>query len=296
MLAVSGGRIILLSTPFGKRGFFYKEWSEGGAEWRRVKITANDCPRISKDWLEQERRTIGDWWFSQEYLCEFVDSVDQVFATSDIMRALDPEVKPLFCVCVMGDWSYFIGLDLGQAKDFTALAILEQHGQFDDAICHARHLQRYQLGTPYPAIVADVGQILQREPLCNHNLTLAIDGTGVGAAVVDMFLQADLRANLHPITITGGDQVTRDGLAYRVPKRDLVGVVQVCLQTSRLKIASALPEAATLTAELQNFQVKISESAHDSYGSWRGGTHDDLVLALALALWSANRIRPFMWV
>jgi hypothetical protein len=98
MLAVSGGRIILLSTPFGKRGFFWKEWSEGGAEWQRVKVTAHDCPRIKAEWLEQERRTIGNWWFSQEYLCEFVDSIDQVFATSDIMRALDPEVKPLFGV------------------------------------------------------------------------------------------------------------------------------------------------------------------------------------------------------
>ena len=96
MLAVSGGRIVLLSTPFGKRGFFYKEFSEGGADWHRVKITAQMCPRISAEWLEQERRTIGDWWFAQEYLCEFVDSIDQVFATEDIMRALDPEVQPLF--------------------------------------------------------------------------------------------------------------------------------------------------------------------------------------------------------
>ncbi|MGH9847771.1 MAG: phage terminase large subunit [Blastocatellia bacterium] len=98
MLAVSKGRIVLLSTPFGKRGFFWKEWSEGGPEWERVKITAHDCPRISAEWLEQEKRTIGDWWFRQEYLCDFVDSVDQVFATDDILRALDSTVQPLFGV------------------------------------------------------------------------------------------------------------------------------------------------------------------------------------------------------
>jgi len=95
MLAVSGGRIVLLSTPFGQRGFFWKEWTEGGDDWQRVKITAEMCPRIPRDWLEQERRTIGDWWFRQEYLCEFVDTVDQVFRFEDIQAALDPGVKPL---------------------------------------------------------------------------------------------------------------------------------------------------------------------------------------------------------
>lgn len=96
MLAVSGGRIILLSTPFGKRGFFSQEWHDGGAAWHRAKITAYDCPRIPNEWLETERRAIGNWWFRQEYLCEFLDSIDQVFATEDIERALDGSIKPLF--------------------------------------------------------------------------------------------------------------------------------------------------------------------------------------------------------
>lgn len=96
MLAVSGGRIVLLSTPFGKRGFFHHEWTEGGDDWHRVKITADECPRISPEWLEAERRAVGDWWFSQEYNCEFLDTLDQVFNTNDIMRALDKSVMPLF--------------------------------------------------------------------------------------------------------------------------------------------------------------------------------------------------------
>jgi hypothetical protein len=95
MLAVSGGDILLLSTPFGKRGFFHHEWTEG-ADWHRTKVTANDCPRISDVWLEQERRAIGDWWYRQEYMTEFVESVDAVFRYEDIQRALDPKVTPLF--------------------------------------------------------------------------------------------------------------------------------------------------------------------------------------------------------
>jgi hypothetical protein len=98
MLAVSGGNILLLSTPFGKRGFFHHEWTEGGADWHRTKITAEECPRISDVWLDQERQSIGDWWYRQEYLCEFVETIDQVFSYDDIQRALDDSVTPLFGV------------------------------------------------------------------------------------------------------------------------------------------------------------------------------------------------------
>jgi hypothetical protein len=95
MLAVSGGRIVLLSTPFGKRGFFYSEWTEG-KDWQKVKITAEQCPRIDKDWLLREKAMIGDWWYLQEYFCEFVETNDQIFSYEDIQAALDPELKPLF--------------------------------------------------------------------------------------------------------------------------------------------------------------------------------------------------------
>ncbi len=98
MIAVSGGRLALLSTPFGKRGFFHHEWTEGGPDWHRAKITAYQCPRMSKEWLDAERQRIGDWWFSQEYLCEFVETEDSVFSYSDIQAALDPNVTPLFGV------------------------------------------------------------------------------------------------------------------------------------------------------------------------------------------------------
>ncbi len=94
MLAVSGGRIVLLSTPFGKRGFFHSEWTDG-QDWQKVKITADQCPRIDKEWLERERKMIGDWWFSQEYLCEFVETNDSFFNYADIHSAISGEVKPL---------------------------------------------------------------------------------------------------------------------------------------------------------------------------------------------------------
>ncbi|CAN5668633.1 hypothetical protein BH20ACI3_BH20ACI3_24460 [soil metagenome] len=112
-----------------------------------------------------------------------------------------------------------------------------------------------------------------------------------GAAVVDIFKQAEINAVLRPILIHGGDSVVYEGGCWRVPKRELVGVAQVALQTGRLKIASELPEVGVLTQELQNFQVSISNSGFDSYEA-RTGKHDDLVLSLAMALWLSGRRRP----
>ncbi len=96
MLAVSGGRIVLLSSPAGKRGFFHHEWTAGGDDWERVEITAYDCPRISRAWLGKERASIGDWWFEQEYLCQFKETTEQVFGYDEVMGALSSDVAPLF--------------------------------------------------------------------------------------------------------------------------------------------------------------------------------------------------------
>jgi hypothetical protein len=94
MLAVSKGRIILLSTPFGKRGFFHQEWTQG-QDWQRTKITADLCPRIDPEWLEREKAMIGSWWHRQEYGCEFIETTDSVFNFDDIARAISKDVEPL---------------------------------------------------------------------------------------------------------------------------------------------------------------------------------------------------------
>ena len=96
MLATSGGRLVLMSTPFGRRGHFHEEWVNGGALWERVQITARECPRISHEFLEEERRSLGDLFYRSEYLCEFTQSSGQLFAYGDVAAALDDKVRPLF--------------------------------------------------------------------------------------------------------------------------------------------------------------------------------------------------------
>jgi hypothetical protein len=94
MLAISGGRLIAMSTPFGRRGWFHEEWT-GPEPWRRTKVTANQCPRISPEFLAEERRSIGDRWFDQEYFCEFLSAIGAVFSGRDIDAAFVPTVAPL---------------------------------------------------------------------------------------------------------------------------------------------------------------------------------------------------------
>lgn len=95
MLATTNGRFVALSTPYGKRGWFYEAWAHGDG-WHRTKVTAHDCPRIDPEWLAEERRLIGDWQWRQEYGCEFVDTDEQFFSSELIEAALTDEVQPLW--------------------------------------------------------------------------------------------------------------------------------------------------------------------------------------------------------
>ena len=92
MLAVSGGRLIALSTPFGTRGWWFEAW-RSSEPWERFEVPASECPRISAAFLEEERRNLGEWWFRQEYLCEFLDAETQAFRREDIEKAFTSEVE-----------------------------------------------------------------------------------------------------------------------------------------------------------------------------------------------------------
>ncbi|KCZ73477.1 Terminase-like family [Candidatus Methanoperedens nitroreducens] len=94
MLAVSGGKLILMSTPFGKRGHFFREWTEGQA-WERIKITAHDCPRISAEFLQEEKAAMPDFFYQSEYLGSFTETVDQVFTYEQVQNAISDDIEPL---------------------------------------------------------------------------------------------------------------------------------------------------------------------------------------------------------
>lgn len=201
------------------------------------------------------------------------------------------------------------GLDLGQVRDFSALAVVErlhvlppgmsyEHWERhqDDVVpptlteeVHVRHLQRWQLGTPYGRIVDDVGELMRRDEMADA--WLYFDATGVGVAVRDMLMQAYTagRMGAHwplAITLTGADRST----GRHVAKRDLMSRLQVLLQQGRLRIAAGLPLADVLERELTSFRLKLSAAGRDSYEVQRreGEGHGDLTIAVALAAYRVN--------
>jgi hypothetical protein len=212
---------------------------------------------------------------------------------------------------------YFLGLDLGQSQDYSALAIIEEQlyigeGWANEVLYQDDYerglsvgwvppsaLSPYRVGQalalsheygrpaePPLAVRHRVAALVRSDSLRHMPAVLLVDKTGVGAAVLDSFTHA--RIGAVAITLHGGSSVNRDPqrVGYRVPKRDLITVTQVLLQNGQLKVAAGLPEAETLKRELLNFRVKIDpRTAHDSYEHWREGDHDDLVLAVSMAAW-----------
>jgi len=95
MVAVTKGDIILLSTPNGKRGFFYNIFTTDN-RWKKYEIPATVCPRISKKFLAEKKATLPERVYLQEYFCQFVETEDQVFTEEDWEDAVDSGLVPMF--------------------------------------------------------------------------------------------------------------------------------------------------------------------------------------------------------
>ena len=231
---------------------------------------------------------------------------------------------------------YICGLDIGQAADFTALCVLERLDTYAEPepnerinrdrlftlkehfvgsevveieqpegvinrTYRCRHLQRFPIGTKYPVIVEAVKRLFDVPPLDRGRketkATLVIDRTGVGRPVTDMFAASGVNAIIRPITITGGNAIVPDDMGWHVPKKELVGVMQMLLSSSKMKILKNLPDAAVLVKELENFRVKVKlNTGNETYSAWREGVHDDIVLAMAIAAWVGEHGNKTFWM
>jgi hypothetical protein len=192
--------------------------------------------------------------------------------------------------------TFFAGLDLGKQSDPSALAVIDstavRRGAEAPQLHHScRWLRRWPLGTPYPLIWDEVGELITRRPLAG--CALVADATGVGAGIIDMgrdrYRRAGLAVPIYPVLITAGFAVTYAADGWHIAKRSLVSTTQALLQGRRVTVARGLPEAETLARELEQFQVKITESNNEIYGNWRTGQNDDLALALMICCWFAER-------
>jgi hypothetical protein len=218
----------------------------------------------------------------------------------------------------MANSRFFTGFDLGQAADFTALCVVERTPAVPDARApflpaapdptdpakgtrprrkwkyDVRHLQLWELGTSYTVMAKDAAALFEREQLTWS--TLAVDYTGVGRPVVDNLRAEKVKAHLMPILITAGNAVREDVEAreWHVPKRELVSATVAMFQSDRVRVRyGGSPAADKLVArfrkELSLFTTKISKrSANEQFGAWADGQHDDMVLALMLAIWAGE--------
>ena len=186
---------------------------------------------------------------------------------------------------------FWIGWDPGQSQDFSAISVLRK--MFDKTY-QVQHLERLPLGTPYPAQVEKVYGMMHRRPLDKADVTLCIDATGIGAAVVD--LAKEKGTNPVAVSIHGGMEATwaDDRMSAKVPKADLIGCLTVLAQTRSVTVAKGLQHADTLRQELKGYRARINpDTRHVSYGNdARQAPHDDLVLSCAIPLWTAENRFP----
>jgi hypothetical protein len=198
---------------------------------------------------------------------------------------------------------YFVGADIGQAQDYSAISMLEfvlrkrrnvQGGweprevEITRDVYHVRHLERLPLKTPYPEIAERLARMFEHPRLASEGV-LIVDATGVGKPVTDLLRQKGLWPV--EVIITGGYNVGQHDYGYTVPKRDLVTALHTLVQGGRFKCSNKFEAAALLQEELQNFHYKIDRATgHESYEAWRESVHDDLVLSVAVAAWYATRI------
>ena len=196
----------------------------------------------------------------------------------------------------------YAGLDLGQRQDFSALAIVERreraafdthYGAYRDNRATeplaVRYLERMKLGTPYVDVVRRVAAVLHQPALAGKK-RLAVDATGVGMPVVEMLVAAGPGCEVIPVMMTGGVAEHTDGRLWHVPKLDLMAGLQGLLERKELGIARGMRWADMLVKELMNVKVGMRESGRVRVGAEGGGEHDDLVIAVALACWSARRM------
>ena len=180
---------------------------------------------------------------------------------------------------------YFVGLDLGQRQDFSAVAVVERDEQ---GCMRVRHLERLALGTPYVNVVSRVSEIMQHPELARES-RLVVDATGVGAPMVEMLRAARPAYRVTAVTITAGEHAHGRDEEWHVPKKDLMAGLQVLLEDGQLKIHRRLRDAEALVRELTDIRLSSRSGGRVGMGADGHGEHDDLALAVALACWRGRR-------
>lgn len=336
-LAATNGDLWLMSTPNGKRGFFFDTWMNGDPQWTRISVPADQCDRITKKFLAEERSRMSASQFAQEYLCQFGDSESSLFCPDDIKALFNPSVEPLFTPLTpptklpwepaepeftlipanAPGWTHYVlGLDLGQARDHTAISVIEQktflttqRDRLDFAHLafsrlRLRHIEKIALRTSYTEIVDRIVEMVSvfnqlnlrsEDERYGSPATIVVDAGGCGAPILDM-LRRELHLNRlrHPrlvgVNITAGAKPSYSAGKHNIPKRDLVTTFQIAIENQDFDIAANLPEQRELIRELARFERRFTAHGSQVFEAAKG--HDDLVMSLLLSVYWSLRYPP----
>lgn len=202
-----------------------------------------------------------------------------------------------------------VSVDLGKIKDYATINILEDRliqrpttrqpmtpniPIYDVPSMLTRVYDLIELGemrgVSYPEVAAKISRVCMH-PKISQPYTLVVDATGVGIAVCDLLRGPPYFLSPVGITITGGHQVTESEWGYNVPKQSIVEILEVLLETERLKIAEDLEHLQDFKDQILDF-VKGPNKRGQSYGAENDEIHDDFVMGTAIGLWYAEKILP----
>jgi len=199
MQATNDGALWLMSTPRERRGFFFEEWISPDSDWLKITASALDCPRISRAWLDRRARRLPKAVFESEFLCIFRSSHLALVQEEDLQAALQPLTNPGLPVRV------YIGLDLGQRADHSALTVL--------------YLR--QIPTGRRNYVTGELEVLQHFEV-HRKATLIVDAGGPGLPFIDFLNNHPLDAHLVKLNITGSGAPRYNNGIYQVTRAQLL--------------------------------------------------------------------------
>jgi hypothetical protein len=259
MLAVGNGQFILLSTPFGKKGFLYERFND--PDWYTMQVPTSANPLIDSDFIEEQQKNLTSTQFKQEILGEFVESADSFFTRDELINCAQETVDRTGSTA-------FLGVDLASTGgDESVYVSIDDDGNVFD-IEHT---------TDKPMTDA-MGRIRELDGYYDYNKIL-VDSTSLGQGTVDQ-VKEDL-----------GKKV--EGFKFsNEKKQSLYNTLKNELQNANIKF-EYIPGKNNLAGNKMVNQCLELEYSYTSSGKMRiehpPGGHDDFSDALALAVWARSQ-------
>jgi len=267
MISTTDGYAIFLSTPWARDHFFYRAFMNPNYSVHRVK--SSECPLIKPEFLEEMRRNMTESAFKMEWEAEFVEAASAFFPQSLIRECVvnDPPLEFIASLEEhVPEGEYYAGCDFGKLEDYSVLAVLKR----EDDILKLVYLHEFELGTPYSKVI---GHLVRAHQAFSFHKVF-VDQTGVGEPVLEE-LQNQGMKNV-------------EGLTFTVKtKEELLTCLKIAMEQKRLK----MPYHLRLCQQINEQQYEYTKSGHLAF-SHPVGSHDDMLWALSLGVWSSTREAP----